>query len=357
MQLADSRPAVSVATNARRRAQRRRPASRRPAPTRSWRTARDRTGARDAGQGCSKRIRRKPPPDALGAGSQRSRACRQRSWHSASTPFAYLHQLRIDAVAQAVAEEVESEDERARSPGPGKIVRCGASNRCDRPASSMVPQLGVGGCTPRPRKLSAASAMIAPAMPSVAWTTTAGSAVGSTCRRTIRAGAGAERARGLHELELPRAQRLPAHEPRVAHPADHRQREHDVGQARAEDGDERDRQQDPGKRHQHIDDPADHIVHTPAEVAGNRAEQHADGRRHRHDREADQQRDARARQQAREDVAAELVEAERMREARPLEPARQLLRRRIVRASAAARTARRQTAIEHDDEADADHQS
>ena len=28
---------------------------------------------------------------------------------------------------------------------PGKIVRCGASKRCERPASSIVPQLGVGG--------------------------------------------------------------------------------------------------------------------------------------------------------------------------------------------------------------------
>ncbi len=70
---------------------------------------------------------------------------------------------------------------------PGKIVRCGASNRCDRPASSIVPQLGVGGWTPRPRKLSDASAIIAPAMPSVAWTMTEGNAVGSTCRTTIRA--------------------------------------------------------------------------------------------------------------------------------------------------------------------------
>ncbi len=65
--------------------------------------------------------------------------------------------------------------------------------------------------------------------------------------------AGAERARRLDELELPRAQRLAAHETRVAHPPDHRERDHDVPQAGAEDGDQRDRQQDPRKRHQDVD--------------------------------------------------------------------------------------------------------
>ena len=96
--------------------------------------------------------------------------------------------------------------------------------------------------------------MIAPAMPSVAWTMTAGNAVGSTWREDDPRRAGAERARRLHVFELARAQRLAAHEARVAHPADHAQREDDVGQARTEDRDERDRQQDPGKRHQHVDD-------------------------------------------------------------------------------------------------------
>ena len=82
---------------------------------------------------------------------------------------------------------------------------------------------------------------------------TDGNAVGSTCLTTIRAELRAERARRLHVLELARAQRLPAHEPRVAHPPDHAQREDDVRQARSEHGDERDRQQDPGKRHQDVD--------------------------------------------------------------------------------------------------------
>ena len=165
----------------------------------------------------------------------------------------------------------------------------------------------------------------------MACTTTAGKRGRQDVAQQDAGGAGAERARRLHELELARAQHLPAHQPRVAHPADHRQREHDVGEARPEHRDQRDRQQDPGKRQQHVDHPADHIVDAPAEVAGDRAEQHADGRRDRDHREADEQRDARAGQHAREDVAAELVEAERMRQARRLEPPRQLLRGRVVR--------------------------
>ena len=140
---------------------------------------------------------------------------------------------------------------------------------------------------------------------------TDGKAVGRTCLTTIRAELGAEGARRLHVLQLARAQRLPAHEARVAHPADHAEREDDVRQARPEDRDERDRQQDAGKRHQDVDRAADHIVHGAAEVAGDRAERHADERRHRHDGQADEERDARPRHETRQDVAPELVETER----------------------------------------------
>ena len=52
-----------------------------------------------------------------------------------------------------------------------------------------------------------------------------------------------------------------------------------------------------------------------AEVAGDRAEQRADDRRDADHDEADEKRDARAGEHAREDVAAQLVEAERMRAA------------------------------------------
>ena len=159
--------------------------------------------------------------------------------------------------------------------------------------------------------------MIAPAMPSVACTTTAGIAVGMTCRHRIRGVLRAERARRLHVLELARPQHLAAHQPRVAHPADDRQREQDVRQARPEHRDERNRQQQPGKRQQHVDDPADHIVERrrrssrrPRRAACRPTADTDD------DGQADEERDARAGEHAREDVASELVEAERMRAGR-----------------------------------------
>ena len=194
--------------------------------------------------------------------------------------------------------------------------------------------------------------------PSVACTTTAGSAVGRTWRRTIRAELGAERARRLHVLELARAQHLAAHQPRVAHPADHRQRQHDVGQARTEHGDERNRQQDPGKRHQHVDHPADHIVDPPAEVAGDRAEQHADERRHRHDREADEQRDARARRAGARGCRARARRGRTdARGSAPPAAARSSCADGSYGRQTRARRRAATTASDDDDEADADHHS
>jgi hypothetical protein len=51
---------------------------------------------------------------------------------------------------------------------PGKMVRWGAINIKLLPSLSIEPQLGVGGCTPNPKKLSPASAVITLAIPKVA---------------------------------------------------------------------------------------------------------------------------------------------------------------------------------------------
>ncbi|OPY10892.1 MAG: hypothetical protein A4E67_00414 [Syntrophaceae bacterium PtaB.Bin038] len=48
------------------------------------------------------------------------------------------------------------------------------------PAVRMLPQLGVGGCTPIPRKLRADSVRIAPATPRVAATSTEAMQLGRT---------------------------------------------------------------------------------------------------------------------------------------------------------------------------------
>jgi hypothetical protein len=50
----------------------------------------------------------------------------------------------------------------------------------------MLPQLGAGGCWPRPRNDRLASAMIAAAVASVACTISGGSTFGNTWRNAIR---------------------------------------------------------------------------------------------------------------------------------------------------------------------------
>ena len=121
---------------------------------------------------------------------------------------------------------------------------------CARPPFSIVPQLGVGGCTPSPRKLSDASPMIAPAMPSVACTTTAGTARRNHVPPEDARRRRAERARRLDVLELARAQHLPADQPRIADPPNQRERQQHVDQARPEHRDKRDGEQQSRKREQ-----------------------------------------------------------------------------------------------------------
>ena len=68
---------------------------------------------------------------------------------------------------------------------PGNTVRCGAIKRNDRPSLIIEPHDGVGGWTPRPRKLRLASATIAPARPKVACTTMGAAMSGRMWRRRI----------------------------------------------------------------------------------------------------------------------------------------------------------------------------
>src|SRR2546426_12479479 len=68
---------------------------------------------------------------------------------------------------------------------PGKIAVHGAMFISAGASFSMFPQLGVGGWLPRPRNDSVDSAMIAPAMPSVAATMIGAIEVGRMRRTTI----------------------------------------------------------------------------------------------------------------------------------------------------------------------------
>ncbi len=147
-------------------------------------------------------------------------------------------------------------------------------------------------------------------MPSVAWTSNGGIAVGRTCRARIAHRAGPERASRRHVFEFARTQHLAANQSRIADPSDHREREHDVHEARAEHRDQRDGEQHARKRHQDVHDPADQLIDAAAVVARHRADDHPDDRRHADHDQPDEQGDPRAEQHARQDVPSQLVESE-----------------------------------------------
>ena len=73
--------------------------------------------------------------------------------------------------------------------GPETIPSQGAWLRKFRPLFSIVPQDGVGGRLPSPRKLNAASRSTASAMTRAVWTSSGGTTFGSTWRATTRASA------------------------------------------------------------------------------------------------------------------------------------------------------------------------
>ncbi len=166
--------------------------------------------------------------------------------------------------------------------------------------------------------------MTAPAIPSVAWTRIAGIAVGTTCRTSTR-GVVAPSARAACTYSNSRAQNLPPDKPRKPNPSDDRQREQRIREARPEHRHKRNRQQQTWKCQQDVRNPADHVIDPAAEVASDGAEQSPHDRRHPNDDDSEQKRDAAADEDAREHVAPEFVEAERMRRRRTDEPQRQLL--------------------------------
>jgi hypothetical protein len=129
----------------------------------------------------------------------------------------------------------------------------------------------------------------------------------------------AERPRRLHELELPCTQHLPPDQPRIANPTNQRERDDDVRQTGAEHGDHGNGQQQTGKCEQDVHQPAQNFVDDSAE------EQRADRGGDSHDDQADEQRDPGAYEDAREDIAPKLVEAEPVAGTRPLEPQREFL--------------------------------
>ncbi len=87
-----------------------------------------------------------------------------------------------------------------------------------------------------------------------------------------------------------------------------------------------------GKRELHVGDPHDDRRGPALDEAGEQAEQPADHRGHHHRAHADEEREARAVEHPRQEIAAELIGAERMAgRARRLEARREVRRERIVR--------------------------
>ena len=84
-----------------------------------------------------------------------------------AVPALILQPLVENALRYAV-EPSESMTTVSITAKPGKISKCGATRRKLRASFSITPQLGVGGCTPKPRKLKLASDKTAPAIPKLA---------------------------------------------------------------------------------------------------------------------------------------------------------------------------------------------
>jgi hypothetical protein len=71
---------------------------------------------------------------------------------------------------------------------PGQIAIQGALSMKFLAVLSMLPQLGAGGCWPRPRKDRLASAITAAAIASVDCTITGAVMLGRMCRSAMRSG-------------------------------------------------------------------------------------------------------------------------------------------------------------------------
>lgn len=127
---------------------------------------------------------------------------------------------------------------------------------------------------------------------------------------------GAERDCGLDISFFALDQNLAAHEPGIADPAEQGKREDDIAESGSEHRDQSNGKEDAGEGHEQINDAHDQTVNQTAENSGKRSDQKPDEKRDCHYADADQERDTRAENHAREDVAAEFVLPEPMMSAR-----------------------------------------
>ena len=130
-------------------------------------------------------------------------------------------------------------------------------------------------------------------------------------------------------LLLLRHEYLAADDARVRHPPHERDRDVHAPRAGAQHEDEGDHEHEERERDEDVDDPHDHGVEPAAPVAGDRSEHGADHEGISTASEADLEVDPAAVEQARPDVAPEVVGAEQVLRRRGLEDVEQVLLDRV----------------------------
>ena len=124
----------------------------------------------------------------------------------------------------------------------------------------------------------------------------------------------AQGAGGFDKFAFARGEDLSANQARVADPSSERERENQIEDAGAAEGDEGNGEKDSGEREERVhQDDVDEAVDASAVVAGDGADDEAEGQRRGDNAASDQHRDACAIDDARENVAAEFVGAEPVR--------------------------------------------
>ncbi len=161
---------------------------------------------------------------------------------------------------------------------------------------------------------------------------------GSRCRSRMTRAARADRVRGTHVVVLLQRDDLPADDTGRREPRGDGQRDHHRPEARAaEDCEHDDRERQVREPVERVEETHQDVVHHPAEKTGEGAIGDADRKDHEGGGEADPDRHTAAERRPREQVAAELVGAERMLEARALAPLREVDLVGVVRARSAAK--------------------
>ena len=182
-----------------------------------------------------------------------------------------------------------------------------------RPSASILPQVGISGGTPRPRKLSDASEMIADAIEKVPITTADGKQVRHDMAQDDAGMPSAERTCRIDELARPQRKRLSARHSAVRDPTLADEREDQVFQPLTEERHDGDRQQQRRERPNDLDELLNQEIDRSGEVTRDRAKDDAEHAGNYHDHHGDHQRDTGAVEQSGQDIPSDRVSAERMR--------------------------------------------